>query len=113
MACRMAEAMRNACGLPDRESAEALDRPCSWTARSSVPEVRVVARTLRKEREGVLNWWRRGSTSAILEGPSFVIQPVRRAARGFRNATNFETMTFHRLGRPDFSAQLAVLSATY
>ncbi|MBM6999205.1 transposase [bacterium] len=71
----------------------------------------MVARTLREEREGVPNWWRRGSTNAILEGPSSVIQSVKRAARGFRNTGYFETMTFLRLGRLDFSAQLAVSSA--
>jgi transposase len=111
-ACQMAEAMRDACELPDRESAAgALDRLCSWTAHSNVPEMRVVARTLRKEREGVLNWWRRGSTNAILEGLNSVIQSIKRAARGFRNTGHFETMIFLRLGRLDFSAQLAVSSA--
>ena len=73
---------------------------------------RVVARTLRKEREGALNWWRRGSTNAILEGLNSVIQSVKRAARGFRNTGHFKTMIFLRLGRLDFSAQLVVSSAT-
>jgi transposase len=73
---------------------------------------RVVARTLRKEREGVLNWWRRGSTNAILEGLNSVIKSVKRAARGFRSTGHFETMIFLRLGRLDFSAQLVVSSAT-
>ena len=39
-ACQMAEAMRDACELPDRESAAgALDRLCAWTAHSNVPEI--------------------------------------------------------------------------
>ena len=46
--------------------------------------MRVVARTLRKERESVPTWWRRGSTSAIPEGLSSVIKSVRMAARGVR-----------------------------
>ena len=113
-ACQMAEAMRDVYELPDRESAAgALDRLCSWMTHSNVPEMKVVARTLRKEREGVLNWWRRGSTNAILEGLNSVIQSVKRAARGFRNTGYFETMIFLRLGRLDFSAQLAVSSATH
>ena len=73
----------------------------------------MVARTLRKEREDVLDWWRWGSTSAILEGLSSVIQSTRRAAREFRNTGCFETMIFLRLGRLNFPAQVAVSSATY
>ena len=113
-ACQMTEAMRDVYELPDRESAaEALDRLCSWMAHSNVPEMKAVARTLRKEREGILNWWRRGSTNAILEGLNSIIQSIKRAARGFRNTGYFETMIFLRLGRLDFSAQLAVSSATH
>lgn len=80
---------------------------------SDVQEMKVVARTLRKEWEGVLNWWRRGSTNAILEGLNSVIQSIKRAARRFRDTEYFETMIFLRLGRLDFSAQLAVSSATH
>ena len=53
------------------------------------------------------------ATNAILEGLNSIIQSVKRAARGFRNIGYFETMIFLRLGRLDFSAQLAVSSATH
>jgi transposase len=113
-ACQMAEAMRDVYELPDRGSAAlALDRLCSWMTHSNVPETRVVAGTLRKEREGIPDWWRRGSTNAILEGLNSIVQSIKRAARGFRNTGYFETMIFLRLGRLDFSAQLAVSSATH
>jgi transposase len=79
---------------------------------SNMPEMKVVARTLRKERDDVLDWWRWGSTRAILEGLSSVIQSARRAAREFRNSGCFKTMLFLRLGRLDFPAQVAVSSAT-
>ena len=78
-----------------------------------MPEMKVVARTLRKEREDVLDWWRWSLTSAVLEGLSSVIQSARRAAREFRNTGCFETMIFLRLGLLDFPAQVAVSSATY
>ena len=113
-ACQMAEAMRDVYGLPGRESAaRALDRLCSWMMHSNVPEMKVVAGTLRKEREGIPDWWRRGSTNAILEGLNSIVQSIKRAARGFRNTGYFETMIFLRLGRLDFSAQLAVSTATH
>ena len=75
--------------------------------------MKVIARTLRKEREDVLDWWRWSSTSAILEGLSSVIQSARRAAREFRNNGCFETMIFLTLGRLDFPARVAVSPATY
>ena len=113
-ACQMAEAMRDVYGLPGRESAaRALDRLCSWMMHSNVPEMKVVAGTLRKEREGIPDWWDRGSTNAILEGLNSIVQSIKRAARGFRNTGYFETMIFLRLGRLDFSAQLAVSTATH
>ncbi len=113
-ACQMAEAMRDVYEAPDRASAaEALDRLTSWMVHSNVPEMKVVARTLRKEREGILNWWHGNATNAILEGLNSVIQSIKRAARGFRNVGYFETMIFLRLGRLDFSAQTSLACATH
>ncbi|WP_130810297.1 ISL3 family transposase [Olsenella sp. Marseille-P4559] len=113
-ACQMEDAMRDACGLPDRESAAAaLDRPCSWMMHSNVPETRVVAGTLRREREGIPDWWRSRATNAVLEGLNSVIQSIKRAARGFRNMSCFETMVFPGLGKLDFSAQTSLASATH
>jgi transposase len=113
-ACAMTEALRAVYACPGRGSAgRELDRVLSWIAHSNVPEMKVVARTVRKEREGILNWFSRNATNAILEGLNSVIQSVKRAARGFRNVEYFKTMIFLRLGRLDFSAQLAVSSATH
>lgn len=113
-ACQITEAMRDVYKEPDRQSAaEALDRLTSWMTHSNVPEMRVVARTLRKEREGILNWWHSNATNAILEGLNSVIQSIKRAARGFRNTSYFETMIFLRLGRLDFSAQTSLACATH
>ena len=113
-ACAMSEAMRAVYACPDRESAgKELDRVVSWIMHSNVPEMKVVAGTVRKEREGILNWFSRNATNAILEGLNSVIQSIKRAARGFRNVEYFKTMIFLRLGRLDFSAQLAVSSATH
>ena len=51
----------------------------------SVAEMKKVARTVRKEREGVLNWFTSRSTNAFLEGVNSVVQSIKRAARGFKN----------------------------
>jgi transposase len=48
--------MRAVYACPDRESAgKELDRIVSWTMHSNVPEMKAVAETVRKEREGILN----------------------------------------------------------
>lgn len=67
----------------------------------------------RKEREGILNWWKRGSTDSFLEGLSSAVQSVRSAARGFRSIACFRTMIFLRLGRLDFTAQKKLACATH
>ena len=113
-ACQMTEAMRDVYEIPDRPSAAAaLDRLTSWMVHSNVDQMKAVARTLRKEREGILNWWNSNATNAILEGLNSVIQSIKRAARGFRNTSYFETMIFLRLGRLDFSAQTSLACATH
>ena len=112
-ACQMGEALQDVHSCAGRESAaRALDRLCSWMMHSNVREMQTVARTLRKEREGILNWLKRGSTDSFLEGPSSVVQSVRSAARGFRSIAYFRTMIFLRLGRLDFTAQKKLACAT-
>ena len=72
-----------------------------------------MARTLRKGWDGILSWWGLRSTNAILEGLNSLIQSIKRAARGFKNTSYFETMIFLRLGKLNFSAQTSLASATH
>ena len=109
-ACAMAEEMRAIYELPTRlEASLALKSLISWMRHSNVPEMKKAALTLRKESEGILNWWSRSSTNALLEGLNSVIQSIKRASRGFRDVANLETMVFLRLGKLDFSAQASLL----
>ena len=113
-ACAMTEAMRGVRDCPDRGSASrGPDRVTSWVMHSNVPRMKTVARTVREEREGILNWFSRNATNAILEGLNSVIQSIKRASRGFRSLAYLETMVFLRLGRLDFSAQLASECASH
>lgn len=113
-ACAMTEATRAVYACPDRGSAAAeLDRLLSWIMHSNVPEMKRVARTVRRERDGVLNWWSMRSSNGFLEGLNSLIQALKRASRGFRNVGYFTTMIFLRLGGLDFSARLAPNSATH
>ena len=72
-----------------------------------------VAGILRKEREGILNWWERSLTNSFLEGLNSPAQSVRNTARGFRNISYFEAMVSLRLGKMDFSAQRQLACATH
>lgn len=113
-ACAMVEAVRAVYSCATREEASAeLDRALSWIMHSNVPLMKVAARTIRDEREGVLNWFSVRATNGFLEGMNSIIQSLKRASRGFRNVGHFTTMIFLRLGRLDFSAQLASGCATH
>ena len=113
-ACAMVEAVRAVYSYDTREEAAAeLDRALPWMTHSNVPLMRVAARTIRDEREGVLNWFSVRTTRGFLEEMNSVIQSLKRASRGFRNVGYFTTMIFLRLGRLDFSAQLASARATH
>lgn len=113
-ACAMVEAFRQVYLCRDvEEAASELDRAISWVMHSNVPQMKRAARSIRDEREGVLNWFSSRSTNGFLEGLNSVIQSLRRAARGFRNVAYFETMIFLRLGRLDFSARLPPEYATH
>ena len=61
----------------------------------------------------MLNWFSSRAANAVLEGLSSVIQPMERAARGFRNIEHFRTAIFLRLGGLDFPAQTASSCATH
>ena len=113
-ACQMAKALQDVYSCADRKSAaRALERLCSWMMHSAVAEMKSVAGTLRKEREGILNWWKRGSTNSFLEGLNLVVQSARSIIRGSRSITYFRTMILLRLGRLDFTAQKKLACATH
>lgn len=109
----MVEAVRAVYSCATREEAAAeLDRAISWIMHSNVPEMKKAARSIRDEREGVLDWFSARSSNGFLEGMNSIIQSLKRASRGFRNVC-FTTMIFLRLGRLDFSAQMASGCATH
>ena len=110
----MAKAMQDVYSCAGRKSAaRALERLCSWMMHSNVRKMKTVARALRKEREGILNWWKRRSTNSFLEGLNFVVQSIHSVARGFRRIAYFKTMILLRLGRLDFTAQKQLACATH
>ncbi|KXB61989.1 hypothetical protein, partial [Olsenella sp. DNF00959] len=44
-------------------------RAAGWVVRSDVPRTKAVARAVREEGEGILDWFPRNAANAIPEGP--------------------------------------------
>ena len=89
------------------------DKHIFWIMHSNVEQMKTLAKTLRKERERILNWWDKNSTNVTLEGLNFLVQSIEQAARGFKDTSYFETMILLRLGKLDFLAQTSLACATH
>jgi len=85
-----------------------LDEWCMRTMRSKIEPMKKVAKTLRRHRELILNWFRaEGAISAgIVEGLNNKAKLTMRKAYGFRTAEAIETALYHQLGdlpEPEFT----------
>lgn len=76
----------------------------SWatrTMRSRLEPMKEVAKTLRRHREGLLNYTVHRITNAAAEGFNSVIQTIKANARGFRSFDNFRTRILFFCGKLD------------
>jgi len=91
---------------------EYLRRWCTWAKRvtaSKDPNVaagfaplRRAVETIREHTHGILNYFRRRMTTALLEGFNSLVQAARSRARGYRSPATFMTMIYLIAGRLDF-----------
>lgn len=89
-----------------------LDRWCERAMRSRLQPMKKVARSLRRHRELLLNWFRaRGEiSSGIVEGFNNKAKVTMRNAYGYRSFKNAETSLYHALGNlpePKFTHRFA------
>jgi transposase len=89
-------------------AAKFLDEWCTRTMRSKIEPMKQVARTLRRHRELILNWFRAdGAISAgAVEGLNNKAKLTMRKAYGFRTEKAIETALYHQLGdlpEPEFT----------
>jgi len=89
-------------------AAKFLDEWCTRTMRSKVEPMKKVAKTLRRHRELILNWFRaEGAISAgFVEGLNNKAKLTMRKAYGFRTAKAIEIALYHQLGdlpEPEFT----------
>ncbi|MEA3339844.1 MAG: ISL3 family transposase [Chloroflexota bacterium] len=77
-----------------------LDEWCTRTMRSKIEPLKKVAKTLRRHRELILNWFRAEGTisSGIVEGLNNKAKLTMRKAYGFRTAKAIEIALYHQLG---------------
>lgn len=89
-------------------AAKFLDEWCTRTMRSKIEPMKKVAKTLRRHRELILNWFRAEGTlsSGIVEGFNNKAKLTMRKAYGFRTAEAIEIALYHQLGdlpEPEFA----------
>jgi len=77
-----------------------LDRWCTRTMRSQIEPMKKVARTLRRHRELLLNWFRakKSISSAVVEGFNNKAKLTTRKAFGFRTFQATEVALYHTIG---------------
>ena len=71
-------------------AAERLDDAIAWsTAAESGPELRRLAKTLRRWRTQILAHHTTGASNGPVEAANLLIKQIKRSGRGFRNLTNY------------------------
>ena len=85
-----------------------LDQWCTRAMRSKIEPMKKVARTLRRKRNLILNWFLAdGAISAgVVEGFNNKLKLITRKSYGFRTQEAYETALYHNLGdlpEPDFT----------
>jgi transposase len=87
---------------------------CGWVRRaarapkgqkktSGLEPMAHAAATIRSQIRGILNYFRRRLTSAVIEGINSMAQAARARARGYRNSETFKTMIYLISGRLQFN----------
>lgn len=77
------------CDDPD-QAAALLDHAIAWcTAAESGPELRRLAKTLRRWRTAILAHHTTGASNGRVEAANLTIKQVKRSGRGFRNLANY------------------------
>jgi transposase len=77
-------------------------RPAKDGTASLLEPMARVARTIKKHARGILNYFRKRLTSAVIEGFNSYVQAARARARGYRNPETFITMIYLLGGRLTF-----------
>jgi len=72
----------------------AMEKWLRWAVRSRLEPIKDFAATIKKNFEGVINYFYSRLTSGLVEGINSRIQEIKRRARGFRNIKNYIDMIY-------------------
>jgi len=77
-----------------------LDAWCTRAMRSKIEPMKKMAKTLRKKRQLLLNWFRADGalSSGVVEGFNNKLKLITRKSYGFRTQEAYETALYHNLG---------------
>jgi transposase len=96
-------------GLYEQKDAEAgaryFDQWVQKAKRSRLPAMKKLAASFQASREGILNWFDYQITNALTEGLNSVIQGLKTAARGFRNAASYRIRILFFTGKLELQAR--------
>ncbi len=81
------------------QAAADLKRWISWARRSRLDSFKRLGTTLKEHFEGVVRGMLDHRSNAFVEAMNGLLQQAKRAARGFRTATNFIAIAYLRLGK--------------
>jgi transposase len=79
---------------PAKQAEAYLKKWCNWAARSRVPAMVQVSRTIRERWDGVLRWFQSRITNGLLEGINSLIQAAKARARGFKPTRNLASIIY-------------------
>ena len=86
-----------------------LKKLTSWMMHSRLPSMKKVAKSLRKNKTEILEYFEHRISNAFAEGMNSLIQGAKRKARGFRTFVGFRTMIYLAVGKLQLSYPNAFL----
>jgi transposase len=94
-------------------ASEKITKWCSWVESKVrlfgkvLDPMATVAKTISKNRDGILNYWDHKLTTAFLEGLNSVFSATKRKARGYRNPEYMKTILYFIAGKLPLSTNLS------
>jgi len=74
-----------------------------WATHSRIPEIKDVAKTIKKHWTGVVNWAKKQITNRILERFNSLFQAAKAKARGYKKTETIKAIIYILTGKMDFS----------
>ena len=82
-----------------------LNKWYQWAVRSRIEPIKDLAKTIKKNWSGILNYFDTRLTNGVLEGINSLVQAARARAKGYRNINNYITMIYLIAGKLTFNLE--------